>query len=137
MLGVGEIAELRRQAERAFFDTCAITRENPVDARPIDDESGQPTGAAPDPVTVYSGACAVLDKGEVVLREKGGDTDVEGEAVVKLPYYDGTVFSERPDVDLDTVSATFNGATRTGRIVRLRYLDTQVRLLVQWDTRAA
>ena len=49
MLGVGEIAELRRQAERAFFDTCAITRENPVDARPIDDESGQPTGTAPDP----------------------------------------------------------------------------------------
>jgi hypothetical protein len=133
MLLASEIAELQTIAERSFngVGTCAIRRPDPDDERLTDAESGQPIGDAPDPITVYAGDCYVDERGESIARMQGGDVDVDGKAVMKVPFGSGPYDSETDDV-----SATFNGVSRDARILDTIYLLSEVRLLVTWMTRA-
>ena len=115
-----------------MLDACTFTRPDPDDARPTDPESGQPLGVPPDPVVVYSGACHVDERGEAIEREQGGDAAVGGEAVLRLP----AVLAILLDAETDTGSVTFSGVTKSCRILRIRYLETQTRLLITWTERA-
>ncbi len=114
-----------------FPHTCQITRPG-NDTRPIDPESGQPVGDPPDPVEVYVGRCYLDESGEAIRREKGGDTDIEGESVLRLPKRAGVFDSEA-----DSVTVAANGVTRTARIVREKYLRHRVHLLLTYETLAA
>lgn len=133
MLLAGEIAEAKRILTRSLdgIGTCVITRPDPDDERSIDTESGQLIGDAPAAIEVYNGDCWVDERGEVVAREQGGDTDVDGKGVVILPA-EAAVF----DIETDDVEVTFSGVTRSAQILNVMHLLTQVRLLVTWTARA-
>lgn len=113
-----------------FPHSCTITRPG-EDTRPLDPEFGQPIGPEPRPVTVYAGRCYLDERGEAVRRQKGGDVNLAGQGVLRLPA-DAGVFDE----ETDTVTVTANGARRRARITRTSYLRHRTELLLAYDTRA-
>lgn len=114
-----------------FPHTCTIIRPPATDSRTIDDESGQPIGDDHPGLKVYSGRCFLDEGAEAVRRERGGDTNVRGDAVLRLPAR-AAVF----DQDQDAVTVEANGVTRTARITKTSYLRRRVHLLLSYDARA-
>ena len=114
-----------------FPHTCTISRPNPNDSRPVDLESGQPIGAAPAPLQVYHGRCFFDESVQAVRREMGGDTDVEGKAVLTLPKT-ATLF----DQDVDTVSVSAGGYSYSGcTLVNVSYNRRRIVLVLDLQNR--
>ena len=103
---------------------CRIWKPSETDTRPTDPETGQPIGDPPVDTT-YEGECLYSESGFMVSREKGGDTDIEGEAVILLPRYAGIIDEEENRID---VKAEVNYDDM--RITRVRYDRRYVHLLV-------
>ena len=116
-----------------FVHNCTITRPSAVDPRPVDPESGQPTGAAPHAVVVYSGRCLFDQTVQSVKRQMGGDVDVEGKAVLTLPKA-SVLF----DQDTDTASVSANGYSYSGcTLVKVSYGRRRVVLVLDLTNRPA
>ena len=114
-----------------FPHSCTVTRPPTVDPRPIDEESGQPVGEAPDPVVVYSGRCFFDESAQSVKREMGGDVAVEGKAVLVLPKA-AALF----DHDTDVITVTANGYTYSGlSLIKTSYTRRRTVLVIDLKNR--
>jgi hypothetical protein len=71
-----------------------------------------------------------------VLREKGGDTDIDGDSVLKLPVRsaDGSPVVRVFSAETNEFSAIANGILHEGRVTKVRYPRRRVHLLVSKDT---
>jgi len=110
-----------------FPHTCTITRPQ-TDTRVLD-RTGGFLGDAPSDTSLYSDSCRVFVDEAAIRRLLEGDESIQGKALVRLRNRPATTL----DTSQDEISATFNGVTKTGKLMVVQELHNYPRLLVRWD----
>lgn len=105
-----------------FEHTATVTRETAA--------SGGGFGQDNDPSSsvIYDGKAQVYDSERSVKRLVSGSESPQGIAAVRLASAPDTEVAES-----DRITCTFNGTTRSGRVIEVSALKSYPRLAVRWE----
>lgn len=120
-----------RTAEVAMRDR-AVFSVTTTGGGTLDAESGQTIGGTTVTTTLYSGPASVFGDRAMVVRDRGGNADIEGDAYVRLPEIPAALEAQKDDAE-GVLTFGF-GASRVVRACRITAVHrAELRLVVTWD----